>query len=175
MHVFMLEIVCICWVLWTNVMLKLKCMCSCSKLCCMQRTSVWCQNCVICSKLVFATEIVLFVGNQHSLLKLCCVQRTSVCCCLQWTSVHCWNCVVCSKLMFVESVLSAANQHSLPKFCCLHRTSATVESKVVNSILTGVSFFQLEWNVSVSKFFSVPFRGCTVHIYIYIYIFNKHN
>jgi hypothetical protein len=34
-----------------------------------------------------------------------------------------------------------------------------------------VSFFQLEWNVSVSEYFGVPFRGCTLHIYI----FNKHN
>jgi hypothetical protein len=33
MHVFMLEIVWFCWVLRTNVMLELKCMCSCLKLC----------------------------------------------------------------------------------------------------------------------------------------------
>jgi len=44
-------------------------------------------------------------------------------------------------------------------------------TKVVNSVSVGVSFFQLEWNVSVSGCFGVPFRGCTVHIYI----FNKHN
>jgi len=41
-------------------------------------------------------------------------------------------------------------------------------SKVVNSVSVGVLFFQLEWNVSVSECFGVPFRGCTVHIYIYI-------
>jgi hypothetical protein len=45
-------------------------------------------------------------------------------------------------------------------------------SKVINSVLVGVLFFQLEWNVLVSKCFDVPFRGCTVHIYIK---FNKHN
>jgi hypothetical protein len=37
--------------------------------------------------------------------------------------------------------------------------------KVVNSVSVGVLFFQLEWNVSVSECFGVPFRGCTVHIY----------
>jgi hypothetical protein len=42
------------------------------------------------------------------------------------------------------------------------------EIKVVNSVSVGVLFFQLEWNVSVSECFGVPFRGCTVHIYIYI-------
>jgi len=46
-----------------------------------------------------------------------------------------------------------------------------VLSKVVNSVSVGVSFFQLEWNVSVSECFGVPFQGCTVHIYIYIYIY----
>jgi hypothetical protein len=43
--------------------------------------------------------------------------------------------------------------------------------KVVNFISVDVLFFQLEWNVSVSECFDMPFRGCTV----YIYIFNKHN
>jgi len=33
-------------------------------------------------------------------------------------------------------------------------------------VSVGVSFFQLEWNVSVSECFGVPFRSCTVHIYI---------
>jgi hypothetical protein len=41
-----------------------------------------------------------------------------------------------------------------------------IENKVVNSVSVGVLFFQLEWNVSVSEYFGVPFRGCTVHIYI---------
>jgi len=50
-----------------------------------------------------------------------------------------------------------------------------VRTKVVNSVSVGVSFFQLERNVSVSECFDVPFRGCTIYIYIYIYIFNKHN
>jgi hypothetical protein len=45
--------------------------------------------------------------------------------------------------------------------------------KVINFVSVGVLFFQLEWNVSVSECFGVPFRGCTVYIYIYIY--NKHN
>jgi len=43
-----------------------------------------------------------------------------------------------------------------------------ISTKVVNSVSVGVLFFQLEWNVSISKCFGVPFRGCTVHIYIYI-------
>jgi hypothetical protein len=42
-----------------------------------------------------------------------------------------------------------------------------VKNKVINSVSIGVSFFQLEWNVSASECFGVPFRGCTVHIYIY--------
>jgi len=42
------------------------------------------------------------------------------------------------------------------------------ETKVVNSVSVGVSFFQLEWNVSVLECFGVSFRGCTVHMYIYI-------
>jgi hypothetical protein len=33
MHVFILQIVWFCCVLWTNVILELKCMCSCLKLC----------------------------------------------------------------------------------------------------------------------------------------------
>jgi hypothetical protein len=41
-------------------------------------------------------------------------------------------------------------------------------TKVVNSVSVGVLFFQLERNVLVSECFGVPFRGCTVHIYIYI-------
>ena len=45
--------------------------------------------------------------------------------------------------------------------------------KVVNSFYVGVLFFQLKWNVSVLQCFDILFRGCTVHIYIYI--FNKHN
>jgi hypothetical protein len=45
-------------------------------------------------------------------------------------------------------------------------------TKVVNSVSVGVSFFQLERNVLVSECFGVPFRGCTVHIYIYIYSTN---
>jgi hypothetical protein len=40
-------------------------------------------------------------------------------------------------------------------------------NKVVNTVSVGVSFFQLEWNVSVSERFDVPFRDCTVHLYIY--------
>jgi hypothetical protein len=47
----------------------------------------------------------------------------------------------------------------------------SIETKVVNSVSVGVLFFQLEWNVSVSECFGVPFRGCTVNIYIYIYIY----
>jgi hypothetical protein len=39
----------------------------------------------------------------------------------------------------------------------------TIYFKVVNSVSIGVSFFQLEWNVSVSECFGVPFRGCTVN------------
>jgi hypothetical protein len=47
------------------------------------------------------------------------------------------------------------------------QTELGVGCKVVNSVLVGVSFFQLQWNVSVSECFGVPFRGYTVHIYIY--------
>ena len=50
-------------------------------------------------------------------------------------------------------------------------TNTTVLLKVINSVSVSVSFFQLEWNVSVSECFGIPFQGCTVHIYIY----NKHN
>jgi hypothetical protein len=45
----------------------------------------------------------------------------------------------------------------------------SIKTKVVNSVLISVLFFQLKWNVSVSKCFGVLFWGCTVHIYIYIY------
>jgi hypothetical protein len=44
--------------------------------------------------------------------------------------------------------------------------------KVVNFVSVGVLFFQLEWNVSVSECFGVLFRGLTVHIYIFIYIYS---
>jgi hypothetical protein len=44
----------------------------------------------------------------------------------------------------------------------------SVFHKVVNTVSAGVLFFQLERNVSVSERFGVPFRGCTVHLYIYI-------
>ena len=44
--------------------------------------------------------------------------------------------------------------------------------KVVISVSVSVSFFQLEWNVSVSEYFGVPFQDCIVHIYIYIYIYS---
>jgi hypothetical protein len=87
-----------------------------SKWCCLQRISICCWNCVVCSELVFTTEIMLPAANQSSLLKLCC---------LQWTSVRCRNNVVysesafatkivlfCSKLEFtVEIILSAENQY----------------------------------------------------------------
>jgi hypothetical protein len=46
-----------------------------------------------------------------------------------------------------------------------------IDYKVVNSVSIGVLFFQLERKVLVSECFGVPFRCCTVHIYI----FNKHN
>ena len=45
-------------------------------------------------------------------------------------------------------------------------------SKVVNSVSVGVLFFQLELNVSISECFGMPFRSCTVLIYIYIYSTN---
>jgi hypothetical protein len=50
---------------------------------------------------------------------------------------------------------------------------SVVGTKVVNTVSAGVSFFQLERNVSVSERFGVPFRDCTVHLYIYIYIQDK--
>ena len=46
--------------------------------------------------------------------------------------------------------------------------------KVVNSVSVGVLFFQLEWNISVSEYFGMPFRGL-LFIYIYIYIYNSTN
>jgi len=39
--------------------------------------------------------------------------------------------------------------------------------KAVNFISISVLFFQLQWNISVSERFDVPFRGYTVYIYIY--------
>ena len=59
----------------------------------------------------------------------------------------------------------------LPSYYIIYcsRIRSVARSKVVNSVLVGVSFCQLKWNVSVSECFDVPFRGCTVHIYIYIY------
>jgi len=51
-------------------------------------------------------------------------------------------------------------------------THGAALTKVVNSVSVGVLFFQLKWNVSVSECFDVPFRSCTVHIYIYIYSTN---
>ena len=46
------------------------------------------------------------------------------------------------------------------------RIKVVLFNKVVNSVSVGVLFFQLEWNISVSEHFDVPFRDCTVHIYI---------
>jgi hypothetical protein len=43
--------------------------------------------------------------------------------------------------------------------------------KVVNSVSISILFFLLEWNVSVSECFGVPFRGYTV-LFIYIYSTN---
>jgi hypothetical protein len=51
-------------------------------------------------------------------------------------------------------------------------SNKSIYPKVVNSVSLGVLFFQLEWKVSVSECFGVPFRVFTVHIYIYIYITN---
>jgi hypothetical protein len=51
---------------------------SLSKLYCLQRSSVRCQNCVVCNESKFAAEIVLSTANQSSLPKLCCLQRISV-------------------------------------------------------------------------------------------------
>jgi hypothetical protein len=50
-------------------------------------------------------------------------------------------------------------------------SNKSIYPKVVNSVSLGVLFFQLEWKVSVSECFGVPFRVFTVHIYIYIYIY----
>jgi len=55
----------------------------------------------------------------------------------------------------------------------IKKKKVILETKVVNSISVGVSFYQLEWNVSVSKCFDVLFRDCIVHIYIYMYIILK--
>jgi hypothetical protein len=41
-----------------------------------------------------------------------------------------------------------------------------LEIKVVNFVLVDVLFFQLERYILVSESFGVPFRGCTVYIYI---------
>ena len=46
------------------------------------------------------------------------------------------------------------------------RIKVVLFNKVVNFVSVGVMFFQLEWNISVSEHFGVPFRDCTVHIYI---------
>jgi hypothetical protein len=47
-------------------------------------------------------------------------------------------------------------------------SNKSIYPKVVNSVSLGVLFFQLEWKVSVSECFGVPFRVFTIHIYIYI-------
>jgi hypothetical protein len=74
--------------------------CFLPKLCCLQRTDVRYQKCVVCSESVFVAEIVLFAANQHLLPKFY---------------------VVCSESVFVAKImLVAANQQSLLKLCCLH-------------------------------------------------------
>jgi len=100
MHVFMLKIVWFYWLLWTNVMLELKCICSCSKLCCVQRTTVRCRNWVVYSELTFAAKSVLVAVKLHSLPKVC-------------STTNMW--------FAVEIELSAANEHLLPKVCWLQR------------------------------------------------------
>jgi hypothetical protein len=49
-------------------------------------------NCVVCSELEFAVEMVLSAANLYSLLKLCCSQQINI---------RHQNCVVRSKLTFV--------------------------------------------------------------------------
>jgi hypothetical protein len=57
------------------------------------------EICVVCSDSVFATKIMLFIANRHSLQ----------------------NCVVYSELVFIAKiVLSIANQRSVSKLCCLY-------------------------------------------------------
>ena len=74
-------------------------------------------------------------------------------------------------LFFIIRIICKDN--TLGKFFCSCRLfSASQLRTVVNSVLVGVLFFQLEWNVSVLDCFGVLFRGCTVHIYIYIYIYS---
>ena len=66
--------------------------------------------------------------------------------------------------MKFEGLFNFAAETQLLKYI---QTSYSVywgEIKIVNSVSVGVSFFQLEWNVSVSE--------CVcVYIYIYIYIY----
>ena len=110
---------------------------SLSKLSCLRQNSIRCWNCVGCSKLAFAAEIMLAAANEHSLLKLWRLQlicdSLSKLSCLPRISIHCQKCVfcsefvirchnqvVCSKLAFtVEMVLSSVNQRPLLKVCCL--------------------------------------------------------
>jgi hypothetical protein len=133
MHVFMLEIVWFYWVLWTNVVLELKCMCSCLKLCdyvafyeqmkCLNwNACVLARNCVVCSESALAAESVLSTAKQRSLLKL----------------------YVYSKLVLpIEIVLSAVNQRSLLNVCCLQQTSVRCRKCVVYSELAFITDFLL--------------------------------
>ena len=55
---------------------------------------------------------------------------------------------------------------------------SVVGTKVVNTVSAGVSFFQLERNVSVSERFGVPFLSVSacrfgIVLFIYIYIQDK--
>jgi hypothetical protein len=99
-----------------------------AELCCRQRISFRCQNCVVGSKSV-RCRIVLPTANQFSLPKLCYLQQTRVRCRIVLsaaTEFSLLNCVACSKLVFVAEwwclqrirfrcrmVLPAASQFSL--------------------------------------------------------------
>jgi len=99
-----------CWNLMTDYVLQV---------CWLQRISIHCRCCVVCSELAFAAEIEFSVD---SLPKLNCLQRINICC---------RKCVGCSELAFAaEVVLFAANQHSLPEVCVLQRISVRCQKYV---------------------------------------------
>jgi hypothetical protein len=76
------------------------------------------------------------------------------------------NIILCVSNLFIDPLTSLCGppqQEYLTQYICI---------KVVNSVLIGVLFFQLEWNVSVLKCFSVSFWNCTVHTHTHIYSIN---
>jgi len=116
------------------------------KLCCLQRTSVYCRNYIVYSESDFTTKIVLSVALAAEIVSSAadqcswpnCVVRSESClaaelCCPQGIIVRCWIVLCIANQIHCWIVLFAANQCSLPncvvrnesifaaKLCCLQR------------------------------------------------------